>query len=433
VTRRIISVALIVLGAVAIALAIASATVWRPTDTATLTLPDRPEAPVVVSDPGVLDTVAEDVTITATAGDDEPVVLVVARSEDVDAWVGEDAHVRITGLSSWEQLEAETRGESAEGLPDPAGSDLWPLEQTGTGTAEIEWEDAEGRWSLLAATDGASPAPQVALTWPVEVRTPWLVPGLVAGAVLLLAGLALLALDLLTRREAGRRTAEPRSAATTTTTTVLPTTAGAGLTRRELRERARAEEGRGRTGEIPVVTGTEDVRDQGEAGAARGAGVVPGSTRSAELRATRTAVVSGPGVDDAGRGTGDLTGGSDTDHHEVRAGDGERVAAGTARGAGIVPASPRAGEYRTARADQADDTAPAGPSRGPGSGTEHAGGPAAGTEHAGGPAAGTEHAGGPAAGTEHAGGPAAGTTDEEAPSWRSMWGFREARDEEGQR
>ncbi|WP_447924946.1 hypothetical protein [Georgenia muralis] len=423
-TRRIISVALIVLGVVAIALAIASATVWRPTDTATLTLPDRPEAPVVVSDPGVLDAVAEDVTITATAGDDEPVVLVVARSEDVDAWVGEDAHVRITGLSSWEQLEAETRGESAEGLPNPAGSDLWPVEQTGTGTAEIAWEDAEGRWSLLAATDGASPAPQVALTWPVEVRTPWLVPGLVAGAVLLLAGLALLALDILTRREAGRRTADARPAATTATTSVLPTTAGAGLTRRELRERARAEEGRGRTGEIPVVAGTEHVRDQGDAGAARGAGAVPGSTRSAELRATRTAVASGPGAAGTGTGTGDLTGGDDTDHHpEVHAGDGERVAAGTARGAGIVPASPRAGEYRTARVDQADDAAPAGASRGPGSGTEHAGGRAAGADHPG----------GPAAGTEHPGGPAAGTTDEEAPSWRSMWGFREARDEEEQR
>ncbi|RPF25774.1 hypothetical protein [Georgenia muralis] len=430
-TRRIISVALIVLGVVAIALAIASATVWRPTDTATLTLPDRPEAPVVVSDPGVLDAVAEDVTITATAGDDEPVVLVVARSEDVDAWVGEDAHVRITGLSSWEQLDAETRGESAEALPNPAGSDLWPVEQTGTGTAEIEWEDVEGRWSLLAATDGESPAPQVALSWPVEVRTPWLVPGLVAGAVLLLAGLALLALDLLTRREAGRRTAGPRSTADTTTTSEVPTTAAAGLTRRELRERARAEEGRGRTGEIPVVAGIpgEDVRDQGDAGAARGAAVVPGSIRSAELRATRTSVASAPGADDAATGTGDgdtdqpeiHAGDGDTDQPEIHAGDGERVAAGTARGAGIVPASRRADEYRTARADRSvtDAPVPAGPARG--------------AEHTGGAAAGTEHTGGAAAGTEHTGGAAAGTTDEEAPSWRSMWGFREARDEGEQR
>ncbi|WP_043503468.1 hypothetical protein [Georgenia sp. SUBG003] len=120
-------------------------------------------------------------------------VLAVGRTADVDAWVGTAAHTRITGLESWEQLEVgdvaagdageePTEGATEEpsepaALPDPAGSDLWVVQQAGTGSAELDWADRDGRWSLLAATDGTAPAPEVSMTWDVEVRTPWLVPG----------------------------------------------------------------------------------------------------------------------------------------------------------------------------------------------------------------------------------------------------------------
>src|SRR4051812_48324486 len=100
VNRRITSVVLMVLGVIAIGLAIASATVWRPTNTATLTLPARPTTPLVISDAGVLDAVAPDVRIAATADDGQPVTLAVGRTEDVQAWVDGAPHTRITGLSS---------------------------------------------------------------------------------------------------------------------------------------------------------------------------------------------------------------------------------------------------------------------------------------------------------------------------------------------
>ncbi|PFG40716.1 hypothetical protein ATJ97_3249 [Georgenia soli] len=363
-TRRTLAVALVVLGAIAVLAAIASATIWRPTDTATLSLPSRPEAPVVVSDAGVLDAVGPDVTIRATAGGDEPVVLAVGRTADVDAWVGTAAHTRITGLESWEQLKVDdvaaggteepTEGATAEpaepaALPNPAGSDLWVAEQTGTGSAELTWADRDGRWSLLAATDGTAPAPEVTLTWDVEVRTPWLVPGLILGGLLMIAGIALLVLQVLGARESGRRPA-PVGAADDDETVVLPAAAGAGLTRRELRERERAEarrRGRGRTGEIPVVATTGEIpvtsaRGLDDAGVARGAGIVPASARAEELRAAREPEA----VTDAA-----------TAEHPL-APDDDTASAGVARGAGVVPASDRAAELRAGRdgVDEPSDT-----------------------------------------------------------------------------
>ncbi|MHB1065552.1 MAG: hypothetical protein ACYC1Z_13860, partial [Georgenia sp.] len=212
-TRRIISVSLIVLGVIVGALAIASATVWRPTDTVTLSLPARPAAPLVRTEAGVLDAVADEVTVTVTGDADQPVTLVVGRVADVDAWVGTDAHTAVTGLASWHELEAtDVAGEPpAEGAAEQpavtaalAGSDMWVVSETGTGSVAITWEHRPGRWSVVAATD-AGPGPDLALTWPVEVSTPWLVPGVIIAAVLGLAGLALLVLELLEARELRRR------------------------------------------------------------------------------------------------------------------------------------------------------------------------------------------------------------------------------------
>ena len=175
------------IGLVMIALAVASATLWRPPETVTASLSADPEAPLLVTDPGVLDLLDEDVVIRATTQDGAPVVLVVGRTQDVTGWVGESAHVRVTGLASWDELAAsdpEGEGEA----PSPAGSDMWLAEAAGEGEAALEWSADEGRHSLLAATDGTAPAPQLELSWQRAVTTPVLVPGLVAGGVVLLAG-----------------------------------------------------------------------------------------------------------------------------------------------------------------------------------------------------------------------------------------------------
>lgn len=373
-TRRIISLSLVVLGLVVAALAVASATVWRPTDTATLRLPARPETPLVLTEAGVLETVADTVTVTATAADDEEVTLVVGRSADVTAWVGSDPYTSVTGLSSWDELEVaavdgaaetaagqtpaptETPAEpagSAEAYAALATSDLWVVSETGTGTVRIDWEHRPGRWSVLAATGGAA-APELALTWPVEISTPWLVPGVIAAAVLLLAGLALAALELLETRELRRRRAVATSRAAETAVLPLPATGpagsagAAGLTRRELRERARAEEvaaARGARRSRAGATGEVPVQPAPGPAAADGAAAVEATSDTTSAGATSREVRS------AGRARG------------AAVVPGSWRAAGAARGAGVVPASPHAAELR---GRSTRPTGPAGPARGAG-------------------------------------------------------------------
>ncbi|WP_156742121.1 hypothetical protein [Occultella aeris] len=275
--------------------AIASGTVWRPDEVVTATLPDDPEVPVVITAPGVLDVVNPNVTVTVTGATAEtPLVLAMGRESDVRAWVADSPHLEVTGLTDWETLTVEqgpavadpsteaTDGAATDGteatddaatdeaatddpatdptesatqdapaematVPNPAGSDLWIEELTGTGELTYDWTAVDGRWVMLIATDGTTPAPQLGLTWTREVETPFVVPGVIAGGVLVLIGLVLGIMTLLVDRETKRAkvravAAGPEAAATVTVPTVGAD--GAPLTRRQLREaQAQAEQG----------------------------------------------------------------------------------------------------------------------------------------------------------------------------------------------
>ncbi|HLS50132.1 MAG TPA: hypothetical protein VK024_09075 [Actinomycetaceae bacterium] len=239
---------LIAIGVIVLLASIIAALITRANSEAVLVLPQRPSAPVIVTEPGVLDAVASEVTIRGEIRGERQVLLAVGRSEEVDAWVGDAPHERVTGLSSWEELtvdvvtpdpeatdqpadedgaddaapddaddpaqddaadEAESADEAgpdgAEGLPDPAGSDLWVAEAAGAGSAELTWQDRPGRWSLVAATDGVAPAPEIELVWDRERSTPWLWPGVLVGLLLGLVGAGLLVVDRLAERERVRR------------------------------------------------------------------------------------------------------------------------------------------------------------------------------------------------------------------------------------
>lgn len=267
--QRALATLLCLVGAAAIALGIASATAWRADDVLVADAQAAPGTTMLVTDPGVLDLAADSVTVTARA--DGGVVIVLGRAADVDAWVGGDAHTRVTGLAEWHVLatadveaepepeptdeptasptpaEGETaapdpgitptpaatetpaapadgaaaegaEGADAEGTgsgepaetaaPDPSGSDLWIEEVSGTGEAELEWTAQDGRWSVLVAAVGDDPEPPaVSLAWPQVVTTPWLWPGVVVGSLLVLGGLAWWTLMLLAGRRAKRRAA----------------------------------------------------------------------------------------------------------------------------------------------------------------------------------------------------------------------------------
>ncbi|ROS78447.1 hypothetical protein [Cellulomonas sp. PhB143] len=298
--QRIIGLVLVVAGVLAAACGVASATVWRPDDTVVAKTTYAGDDTLLVTDPGVLDLVDEDVTIRATTTGDQPVTLAIGRDVDVRGWVGDDPYVRVTGLSDWDTLAtasgaAPTSSPSASADPtrspspstspdasagatpsatpeasadatadaekkqpaagpDPAGSDMWFSEASGKGSASLHWTGREGRWSLVAAGVGKdASAPTLQLTWPRTVTTPWLWPGIVGGVVLVLVG-GYLVLRSLRRKSSGRRDS---TGATGATSAFGPAASGAAdgavsgtdvtatsvvLTRRELRERAAREE-----------------------------------------------------------------------------------------------------------------------------------------------------------------------------------------------
>lgn len=287
--KRVLGALLCVVGLVVAGLAVASATVWRAPDT--LTASATSGAPLVVTEPGVLDLAADEVTVRAEA-DGTAVVIALGRTVDVEGWVGESPATTVTGLADRTTLatseesradapqpgtatptapspEAPEEGAAEEGAaeegaaegeaeepapaegtpaegapqeaaPDPRGSDLWVEEVSGEGSAELRWDAEDGRWSVLVASVDPAVPPTVTLSWPQTVTTPWLVPGLVVGGLLLLGGAALLLLGMRRPRDGGAGpTAAPAASGPAATAPAVAdpgADAGRPLTRRELRE-----------------------------------------------------------------------------------------------------------------------------------------------------------------------------------------------------
>ena len=279
---------LVLLGLIVAGTGVASATLWRPADHVQAEALASGATTLLVTDPGVLELVADTVTARATGPQGSNGVLVVGREADVRAWVGVDAHTRVTGLADDATLAAEpgqpfeppvattSPSPTADATPDdettpdddatpddettpdddatpgdegttnddatspaaepatldPSDSDMWVAQAVGQTTAELEWTRQPGRWVLLVASTGADAGPPtVELTWPRTVETPWFVPGLWLGALLTVAGLGLLALGWVR----ARRSVEDWTEVTEPEPAVVDVPTGP-LTRRQLRE-----------------------------------------------------------------------------------------------------------------------------------------------------------------------------------------------------
>jgi len=363
VIRRILAIVLVVLGLVAIGLGIASATLWRSSDTVSASVAQQPDTPVVLVRPGVLGMVSGTVTVTATAASAEaPVVLAFAPAGDVAAWVGPAAHVDVTGLSSWTELSTE-RVDGEPTAPNPAGADLWTRELTGTGEVSVELTPDAGQTTLLVATDGTQAAPRITLAWPVESAAPYLVPLLLGGTLAVLLGLALLAYDALVRREVRARTGvrESRATADSTETTQMPAATAAVLTRRQLRERERARRASdSRTApDGPVAT----------TGGMVGAGILPMALDPERHRALRyveplevaplrsRTPAAGPdaeATEDRHAAAGPASGSAVVPG--VERPEKFRTPAGAARGSAIVPGVPNPDDFRTPEGEEPERT-----------------------------------------------------------------------------
>lgn len=190
------AVALVLLGLLTLLAGIGQKTIWAPAETFTASAPsDAAAAPLTVIAQNLR--TAQGGTVKIKIEGDGNFMLAAGRPDDVDAWVGPTAHNTITGVSEdRKSLQVEHAGGDAT-APNPSGSDLWVSTENASGELEYSWTPpADGEWSLLLAADGTKPAPSsVSITFPNDTSTPWAIPLMVLGALLILGGIALVLLS----------------------------------------------------------------------------------------------------------------------------------------------------------------------------------------------------------------------------------------------
>ncbi|WP_460889232.1 hypothetical protein [Promicromonospora xylanilytica] len=234
--QRILATLLILAGLGGIGYGVATATVLRESDTVVATATPSGDGTMVVTEPGVLGLVDDQVTVRATVPEGQKVTLALGSDVDVLGWVGDDPYDSVSGLSSWETLSvapgtgAPTEGEEADDAPakkpgsgpDPAGSDMWISEVSGETTVSMRWTEEPGRVVLLAAGVGKdAEAPTLELTWPRPVTTPYLWPGVLGGGFLLILGV-FLAIGARRKKNRGSKTRTPSEVRTRKPDSELP-------------------------------------------------------------------------------------------------------------------------------------------------------------------------------------------------------------------
>lgn len=133
------------------------------------------------------------------------------RTADVRAWVADAAHNRIGFDSAKRSLTSTLVPGKTSAVPNPQGSDLWLGEYTGVNKLDFTL-NVPNDISILIVSDGTAAAPShVAIRWPLDNRTPWSGPLIVAGLLVFVIGIVLYLLALWNlRRSRGPRRKSPR-------------------------------------------------------------------------------------------------------------------------------------------------------------------------------------------------------------------------------
>ncbi|MDR6413939.1 hypothetical protein [Pseudarthrobacter sulfonivorans] len=186
------AVALVLLGLLTLLAGVGQKTIWAPSSTFTASAPsDAAQAPLTVIDQNLR--TQQGGTVKINIEGDGNFLLAVGRPDDVDAWVGKTAHNTVTGVSEDKEALVVEHADGEATAPNPSGSDLWVSTESVSGELEYAWTPpADGEWSLLLAADGTKAAPSsISMTFPNDTSTPWAVPLMVIGGLLILAGIAL--------------------------------------------------------------------------------------------------------------------------------------------------------------------------------------------------------------------------------------------------
>src|SRR5262245_12947459 len=97
------------------------------------------------------------VRVSATGTADEPVFVGIARSADVDAYLGGVARDVVTDFEVDPFSVTTSRHPGALRASAPAAQDFWAASAQGAGTQSMTWPADEGDWSVVVMNADGSP------------------------------------------------------------------------------------------------------------------------------------------------------------------------------------------------------------------------------------------------------------------------------------
>ena len=195
---------LIVMGLVAGFIGVAQKTIWAPSEQIVAHADLADPGSVVVIEPGVLN--LYDGAADLKVEHDGPISIARASKENVDAWVDSAAHTKITGVKSETELRTE-KVDGDEKTPSVKNADLFTSVESSESELNMHWEDDPGRTAFVVSSDGKTQVDgEVSISWPNPATTPWAIPLMVIGAILIILGVVLAFLaNRNARREKERR------------------------------------------------------------------------------------------------------------------------------------------------------------------------------------------------------------------------------------
>lgn len=165
---------------------------------------------VIVIDPGVIYLGAEEGTINLSPPAGTELKVAKASNSDIQAYLEQYAHTRITDAPDWSTLNTQVINPDAEAASQIANSDLLTDVEVVEGqidiakfaAQEINVENPRPYSALILFTDGNSPATEsLSISWPSGLANPYVPFAYAGGAILLILGLILLYVLVLRRSE----------------------------------------------------------------------------------------------------------------------------------------------------------------------------------------------------------------------------------------
>jgi hypothetical protein len=188
--RFVLAIISFVVAAVMIGAGIAQRTILLEPDEVALSSTSTTGTAVTVVDGDALNAFDGSQTLTISGSDE--IVAAYGRTVDVLAWIGDTEYTEIGYDAKADELTSTLVPGAEKKVPSIKGSDLW-LDEYARADSLALTVKAPSDVSFIIVSDGVKPAPaDVAISWPLDNSTPWAGPLIVAGAVVLLLGLAFL-------------------------------------------------------------------------------------------------------------------------------------------------------------------------------------------------------------------------------------------------